>query len=99
MSCDYVTTLCRGLCQEIPCNSPQEQAKLDSCLSGLSTVTATMGVVVDFGLEQLRVSAIKPRVAPWVDTFLNLSHHLTEVCIILLKKVIVIPKSMHLFVS
>uniref|UniRef100_A0A1B6DE98 Conserved oligomeric Golgi complex subunit 4 n=2 Tax=Clastoptera arizonana TaxID=38151 RepID=A0A1B6DE98_9HEMI len=78
MSCDYVTTLCKGLCQEIPCNNDQEQAKLDSCLLGLSTVTATMGVVVDFGLEQLRVSAIKPRVAPWVDTFLNLSHHLTE---------------------
>lgn len=79
MSCEYVTTLCKSLCQEIPCTTEQEHAKLESCLAGLSTVTATMGAVVEFGLEQLRVSAIKPRIAPWVDTFLTLSHHLTEV--------------------
>ncbi|KAG8289853.1 Golgi transport complex subunit 4 [Homalodisca vitripennis] len=78
VSCEYVTTLCRGLCQEIPVNSQQERAKLDSCLAGLGTVTASMGAIVDYGLQQLRVSAIKPRVAPWVDTFLSLSHHLTE---------------------
>lgn len=78
VSCEYVTTLCKSLCQEIQCNTEQERAKLESCLAGLSTVTATMGAVVEFGLEQLRVSAIKPRIAPWVDTFLTLSHHLTE---------------------
>lgn len=66
-------------------SSDQERAKLDSCLAGLGTVTATMGAIVDYGLQQLRVSAIKPRVAPWVDTFLTLSHYLTEV------KVLVAP--------
>lgn len=85
VSCEYVTTLCKGLCQEIRVESEQERAKLDSCLAGLGTVTASMGAIVDFGLQQLRVSAIKPRVAPWVDTFLSLSHVLTEVCRFLLQ--------------
>lgn len=79
VSCEYVTTLCRGLCQEIPVATPQDRAKLESCLAGLGSVTASMGAIVDLGLQQLRVSAIKPRIAPWVDTFLTINHILSEV--------------------
>ncbi|XP_075212039.1 conserved oligomeric Golgi complex subunit 4 [Lycorma delicatula] len=78
MCSEYVTTLCRTLCQEIPCATENDRAKLDSCLSGLSTVTAALGAIVDFGLQQLRVSAIKPRVGPWVDSFLSVTHNLTQ---------------------
>lgn len=79
MSSEYVTTLCRTLCQEIPCATENDRAKLDSCLSGLSSVTAALGAIVDFGLQQLRVSAIKPRIGPWVDSFLSVTHNLTQV--------------------
>ncbi|XP_039279872.1 conserved oligomeric Golgi complex subunit 4-like [Nilaparvata lugens] len=75
---ECVTTLCRSLSHELPCSSEHERAKLDSCLGGLSVVTAALGAIVDYGLQQLQVSAIKPRIGPWVDTFFTLSHNLTQ---------------------
>lgn len=56
-----------------------DRGKLESCLSGLSSVTTNLKTVIDYGIQQLRSTAIKPRVNPWVDTFLSLNHHLTEV--------------------
>ncbi|XP_060831408.1 conserved oligomeric Golgi complex subunit 4-like [Bombus pascuorum] len=34
--------------------------------------------VNDYALEQLRVSAVKPRVTLWVDAFLSVHHHMNE---------------------
>lgn len=57
----------------------KERGKFDSCLAGLRGVTSTLRAVVDYGLEQLRASAVKPRVTPWVDAFLSMNHHINEV--------------------
>ncbi|KAJ8938483.1 hypothetical protein NQ318_007119 [Aromia moschata] len=64
--------------QALPKMNSNERGKLESCLSGLSSVTTNLKDIIDYGIQQLRSTAIKPRVNPWVDTFLNMSHHLTE---------------------
>lgn len=56
-----------------------ERGKLESCLSGLSSVTTNLKEIIEYGIQQLRVSAIKPRINPWVDTFTNINHQLSEV--------------------
>lgn len=73
--CD--TTL-RDIEQALPNLNPNEHGKLESCLSGLSSVTTNLRGVVDYGIQQLKASAIKPRVGPWVDAFLNVNHQFTE---------------------
>lgn len=60
----------------------KDRGKIDSCLSSLKGVILILRGVIDYGLEQLRVSAVKPRVTPWVDAFLSIDHHINEVCII-----------------
>lgn len=59
--------------------SEHEKGKVESCLSGFVTVTTSLKGVVDYGLQQLCSSAIKPRVNPWVDIFLTINHDITEV--------------------
>lgn len=68
--------------------SENERVKLESCLSGLGSVAASLKAVIDYGMEQLRVIAIKPRVNPWVDTFLSVSHQLSEVSFSSLKRIL-----------
>ncbi|XP_014293809.1 conserved oligomeric Golgi complex subunit 4 [Halyomorpha halys] len=75
---EYVTTLASGLAQEVQCPTQTDRSKLEGCLSGLSSVCAAMGMAQDLGLQQLANAAIKPRLAPWIDSFLALSHNLTE---------------------
>lgn len=76
-------TLCKSLGAEIdgtfPSMQDKERGKIDSCLSGLKSVMSILRAVTDYGLEQLRVSAVKPRVTPWVDAFLSVDHHVNEV--------------------
>ncbi|XP_068150689.1 conserved oligomeric Golgi complex subunit 4 [Drosophila tropicalis] len=82
MSTEYIETLWQTMEQEIAGTFPNmslvERQLLDSCLTELKTVRDTLKATVDFGIQQLRSSAIKPRLNPWVDQFLNFSHHLTE---------------------
>ncbi|EDW76031.1 uncharacterized protein Dwil_GK15251 [Drosophila willistoni] len=82
MSTEYIETLWQTMEQEIAGTFPNmslvERQLLDSCLTELKTVRDTLKATVDFGMQQLRSSAIKPRLNPWVDQFLNYSHHLTE---------------------
>jgi hypothetical protein len=66
--------------------SENERVKLESCLSGLGSVAASLKAVIDYGMQQLRVSAIKPRVNPWVDAFLSVSHQLSDVSFCVLKE-------------
>lgn len=66
----------------LPGMTDRDRAKLESCLSGMGGVTASLRALVEYGMSQLSASAIKPRVSPWVDAFLNVSHILTEVCLI-----------------
>nr|CAD7404944.1 unnamed protein product [Timema cristinae] len=82
VSTEYIDTLRQSLSEEVPSAlSPlkaHELDKLESCLSGLGSVNASLRAVVDYGIQQLRASAIKPRVSPWVDSFLAVSHQLSE---------------------
>lgn len=76
-------TLSQSLGAEIdgafPNMQKKDRGKVDSCLAGLKGVTTTLRAVIDYGLEQLRASAVKPRVTPWVDAFLSVNHHVNEV--------------------
>lgn len=79
---EYVDTLCSTLLQEtsatLPPMSENEQGKLESCLSGLSSVTTNLRTVIDYGMQQLKSSAVKPRINPWVDAFIPINHELSE---------------------
>ncbi|XP_030374050.1 conserved oligomeric Golgi complex subunit 4 [Scaptodrosophila lebanonensis] len=82
ISTEYIETLWQTMEQEIagtfPNMSSVERQLLDSCLTELKNVRDALKATVDFGMQQLRSSAIKPRLNPWVDQFLNYSHYLTE---------------------
>lgn len=83
MSTEYIETLWQTMEQEIkgafPGITNVEKQLIESCLAELKTVRDTLKACVDFGMQQLRSSAIKPRLHPWVDQFLNYKHHFTEV--------------------
>ena len=72
---DYVNRLTDTLKCDVDAlvknRSELEKAKLDTCLSAFPNVTAKLKVVLDQGLQQLRQSAIKPRIKPWVDGFVS----------------------------
>lgn len=82
-STEYVDALCDSVLKEIeqalPAMNNNERGKLESCLSGLSSVTTNLKEIIEYGIQQLRVSAIKPRINPWVDNFTSINHQLTEV--------------------
>jgi uncharacterized protein YoxC len=81
-STEYVDALCDSVLKEIeqalPTMNSNEKGKLESCLSGLSSVTTNLKEIIEYGIQQLRVSAIKPRINPWVDNFTSNNHQLTE---------------------
>ncbi|KAM7353007.1 conserved oligomeric Golgi complex subunit 4 isoform 2-T2 [Cochliomyia hominivorax] len=82
MSTEYIETLWQSIEQEIdgafPGITVVEKQLIDSCLAELKTVRDTLKACVHFGMQQLRSSAIKPRLHPWIDQFLNYKHHFTE---------------------
>ncbi|XP_076270281.1 conserved oligomeric Golgi complex subunit 4 [Rhynchophorus ferrugineus] len=81
-STEYVTALCDNIMKEIETSCPNmnlnERGKLESCLSGISAVSASLTAIIEYGGQQLKSTAVKPRINPWVDTFMNFSHQLTE---------------------
>ncbi|XP_050725507.1 conserved oligomeric Golgi complex subunit 4-like [Eriocheir sinensis] len=62
----------------MPGLSMTARAKLDSCLNDLKATTGKLALVGEFGISQLRATAVKPRVKPWVDTFNTTSHDIKE---------------------
>lgn len=86
VSTEYVETLYRSLNAEIDATFPnmqkKDRGKIDSCLASLKAIVLILRGIIDCGLEQLRVSAVKPRVTPWVDAFLSIDHHINEVCVL-----------------
>lgn len=83
MSTEFIETLWSTIKDEIKISfsklSTKECEILDSCLSGLKSVRDTLKTVADFGLQQLRATAIKPRLHTWVDQFISLNHTFSEV--------------------
>ena len=84
MSVEYIETLWKTIQEEIRCTfpamKPRENDILESCLSGLKSVADSLKALVDFGMQQIRSSVIKPRLHTWVDQFLSFNHELNEVC-------------------
>lgn len=81
-SLEFIDTLWKMMGDEaktaFPNLSPRELEMLDSCLGNLKAFSDSLRALIDFGLQQLRSSAIKPRLHPWVDQFLTHNHTLTE---------------------
>ncbi|XP_063973340.1 conserved oligomeric Golgi complex subunit 4 [Diachasmimorpha longicaudata] len=82
VSIEYVETLSKSLASEIDSAflqmSQKDRDKIESCLAGMKNVIGTLRSVIDYGMEQLRASAVKPRVTPWVDAFLSVNHQINE---------------------
>lgn len=81
-STEFIETLYTTIKDEIKIAFPKITTKecelLDSCLSGLKSVRDTLKAVNDFGLQQLRSTAIKPRLHTWVDQFISLNFAFSE---------------------
>nr|CAG4642373.1 EOG090X02VY [Evadne anonyx] len=82
-SIECVETLQTNITNEIQLNfgstlTLRDQRKLQTCLAGLKTTAAKFRKLSDFGHEQLKSSAIKPRIKPWVDNFLSVNHDIDE---------------------
>lgn len=82
MSTEFIETLANSISEEIKGSFPRITAKesgiVDSCLSGMKSVRDTLKAVVDFGLQQLRSTAIKPRLHTWIDQFISLNHNMSD---------------------
>lgn len=81
-STEFIETLYAGMLEEVKSSfvgmSSREKEILESCMSGLKSVGDSLKALVEFGMQQLRSSAIKPRLHPWVDQFLQHNHNLNE---------------------
>lgn len=82
MSTDFIETLTTSIIDEIKLTLPRITAKeiglVESCMSGMKSVRDTLKAVVDFGLQQLRATAIKPRLHTWIDQFIALNHTMSD---------------------
>jgi hypothetical protein len=81
-STEYIETLYQNISEEIKIAFPSINAlkkeMIESCLSGLKSVGDSLKTVVESGMQQLRNSAIKPRINPWIDQFQSYNHMLTD---------------------
>jgi hypothetical protein len=81
-STEYIETLYQNIGEEIKMAfqnlSPHKKEMIDSCLSGLKSVGDSLKTVIESGMQQLRSSAIKPRINPWIDQFQSYNHILTD---------------------
>lgn len=79
---EYVETLHNNMNEEIKVAFPNlnvhKKEMIESCLSGLKSVGDSLKALIEFGMQQLRTSAIKPRINPWIDQFQSYNHMLTE---------------------
>lgn len=81
-STEYIETLHKNMTEEIkisfPTMSVHKKEMIDSCLSGLKSVGDSLKAIIEFGMQQLRSSALKPRLNPWIDQFQSYNHMMTE---------------------
>lgn len=81
-SLEFIETLWKMMSEEthntFPLITPRENEILESCLSGLKSFNDSLKAVIDFGMQQLRSSAVKPRIHPWVDQFQSHNHSMND---------------------
>lgn len=79
---EYIETLHKNMDEEIKVSFPNmsvhKKEMIDSCLSGLKSVGDSLKAVIEFGMQQLRSSVLKPRINPWIDQFQSYNHMLTD---------------------
>jgi len=56
----------------------KQAEKIETCLSGLTTVTDKLRVVLETGMGALRTAAVKPRLKPLIDGFTATSHDIND---------------------
>lgn len=82
MSTEFIETLTNSIAENVKSSFPRITQKeceiVASCLSGIKSARDTLKAVVDFGLHQLRSTAIKPRLHTWIDQFISLNHTLSD---------------------
>merc|ERR1719295_772349 len=70
---DYVLRLGDSLNSDLRAlvakKSQKDKDKVDSCLSGLPVVAQKLKSIQEQGMQQLRASAVKPRIKPWLEPF------------------------------
>ena len=78
---DYITRLTSALQSELKSlvsqKSQHEKDKVENCLARLPAVGIKLQAVLEQGIQQLRQAVVKPRIKPWVDTFLG-GHEINE---------------------
>ncbi|PIK43695.1 putative conserved oligomeric Golgi complex subunit 4-like [Apostichopus japonicus] len=78
VSLEYIQSLRRSLSEECAAlliqNREIGKDKLESCLNDLGAVTHKFKDVLD----PVESSAVKPRLKPWVDSFLSVNHDIRE---------------------
>uniref|UniRef100_A0A336KIL1 Conserved oligomeric Golgi complex subunit 4 n=1 Tax=Culicoides sonorensis TaxID=179676 RepID=A0A336KIL1_CULSO len=81
-SLEFIETLWKMMGDEtrsaFPLTTQRENEILESCLAGLKSFSDSLKAVIDYGMQQLRSSAIKPRVHPWVDQFQSQNHNMND---------------------
>nr|CAG4649171.1 EOG090X02VY [Scapholeberis mucronata]SVE93508.1 EOG090X02VY [Scapholeberis mucronata] len=82
-SIEYIETLDKNVSNEIQVNlgnsiTGRDHEKIQSCLAGFKTSITKFRQLLSFGHEQLKSSAIKPRIKPWVDQLLSVNHVIDE---------------------
>lgn len=79
---EYIETLHNNMSEEIKFSftaiNIHKKEMIESCLGGLKSVGASLKAEIEFGMQQLRNSAIKPRINPWIDQFQSYNHMLSE---------------------
>ncbi|KAG8196740.1 hypothetical protein JTE90_014474 [Oedothorax gibbosus] len=82
VACEFVRTLRTNLEEEVqkmfPHATDQESAKLESCLSEITSVNFKLQQLISYGRTHLCTAVVKPRIKPWVDAFQSASHIITE---------------------
>jgi len=56
----------------------KQNEKIETCLSGLATVTDKLRIVLETGMAALRTAAVKPRLKPLIDGFSTTSRNISD---------------------
>ncbi|GFT96598.1 conserved oligomeric Golgi complex subunit 4 [Nephila pilipes] len=90
IACEFVRTLRCNLEEEVqkmfPHASDQDGAKLESCLSEITSVNFKLQQLISYGRTHLCTTVVKPRIKPWVDSFQSASHIITDDEFVLVKQ-------------
>jgi len=81
-SIEFISTIRKSFEEDISKlfvkESKSSKEKLNSCVNDLDAVGDRFKELINFGLEQLNTSDIKPRIKQWLDTYQTINHKIVE---------------------